>query len=108
MCIHLINLCLHYINEVCFTDIQKLQLMQEIANITAKNAICKLKTSEIERQITVEKECGRNIDEITPVKFTISNGIDQKALSALIAAKSELQKFYLTFNHSDNYEGIFD
>lgn len=87
------------------TDIRKLQLTEEIADITAKNAICKLKTIEIEQQIMTEKEIGKQIDEITPVKFTVNNLLNKDALGALNAAKVELQKFYATFNHTENYEG---
>ncbi|XP_031625479.1 augmin complex subunit dgt5 [Contarinia nasturtii] len=83
-------------------NIQTFQLKEEIVDTTAKNAICKLKTREIERQIEAEKEIGKNIDEITPVKFTNSN--DKNAMAALTAAKLELQKFYATFNHTENYE----
>lgn len=82
-----------------------MQLKEEIADMTAKNAICKLKTREIESQIEKEKAIGKNIDEITPVKFT--NATDKNASNALTAAKLELQRFYTTFNQSENYEGKF-
>lgn len=92
---------------ILLSDIQKLQLKEEIADITAKNAISKLKISETERQISAEKEIGRAIDEITPVKFTVTNGIDKRAADALLAANAELQSFYSNFNQTDNYDGIF-
>lgn len=85
-----------------------MQLKQEIADITAKNSICKLKTTEVERQIAFEKEIGRSIDTITPVKFTSCSGIDKNSMAALNAAKNELQKFYGAFNHTENYEGNFE
>lgn len=88
-------------------DIQRMQLKEEIADITAKNAICKLKSNEIGRQISMEKEIDKNIDEITPVKFTLSNAIDKHSNAALTLAKAELKKFYATFNHTENYEGNF-
>lgn len=91
-----------------FSDIQILQLKDEIENISAKNAICRLKTHDVERQIANEKEIGKNIDEITPAKFTVSNAIEKKAADALITVKAELQKFYETFNHTEEYEGKFD
>lgn len=82
-----------------------MQLKAEIADITAKNAICKLKTTEIERQIVSEKETGKNIDEITPVKFVGYGNIDKNSMAALATARAELQKFYAAFNHTENYEG---
>lgn len=84
-----------------------MQLKEEIANITAKNAISKLKISETERQIAAEKEIGRCIDEITPVKFIVNNGIDESATEALSAANAELQSFYSSCNQTDNYDGNF-
>lgn len=75
--------------------------------MSARNAICKLKTHDVERQIAVEKEIGKNIDEITPTKFTVSNAIEKKAADALITVKAELQKFYDTFNRNEEYEGKF-
>lgn len=80
-------------------------MKEEIESIGAKNAICKLKTHDVERQIAVEKEIGKSIDEITPAKFTVSNAIDKKAADALITVKAELQKFYETFNRTEEYEG---
>lgn len=80
-------------------------MKEEIASLTAKNAICKLKTSDTERQLAAEKEISKNIDEITPVRFTVSNTIDKKASDALVTVKAELQNFYATFNHTENYEG---
>lgn len=85
-----------------------MQLKQEIVDITAKNSICKLKTTEVERQIALEKEIGKSIDQITPVKFTNCSGIDKSSMAALAAAKTELQKFYSAFNHTENYEGNFE
>lgn len=85
-----------------------MQLKEDIEDILAKNAVCKLKTNEIERQIVLEKEVGRNIDEITPVKFTGSFGFDKRSMAALATAKTELQKFYATFNHTENYDGNFE
>lgn len=58
----------------------------------------------MERQIAVEKEIGKNIDEITPAKFTLSNAVEKKAADALVTVKAELQKFYETFNRSEEYE----
>lgn len=84
-----------------------MQLIEEIADIRAKNAICRLKTHDIDRQIDAEKEIGKNIDKTTPVKFTIINGMEKNALAALIAAKNELQKFCSSLNQTENYEGIF-
>lgn len=80
-------------------------MKEEIDSIGAKNAICKLKTHDVERQIAIEKEVGRSIDEITPAKFTVSNAIEKKAVDALAAVKAELQKFYETFNRTEEYEG---
>lgn len=80
-------------------------MKEEIDNIGAKNAICKLKTHDVERQIASEKEVGRSIDEITPAKFTVSNAIEKKADDALSTVKAELQKFYDTFNCIEEYEG---
>lgn len=88
-------------------DIEKLQLEEEIANIAAKNAICRLKTSDIERQIVAEKEISKGIDEITPAKFIVNSSMDKKAADAMVTVKAELQKFYATFSLTDNYEGIF-
>lgn len=73
--------------------------------MSAKNAICKLKKHDAERQTVVETEIGKNIDEITPAKFTVSSTIDKKAADALVAVKAELQKFYETFNRTEEYEG---
>lgn len=80
-------------------------MREEIDSIGAKNAICKLKIHDVERQIASEKEIGKSIDEITPAKFTVSNAIDKKAVDALITVKAELQKFYETFNRTEEYEG---
>lgn len=88
-----------------FSDIQVLQLKEEIDSIGAKNAICKLKTNDVKRQIASEKEIGRGIDEITPAKFTVSNAIEKKAADALTTVKAELLKFYETFNRTEEYEG---
>ncbi|XP_055303425.1 augmin complex subunit dgt5 isoform X2 [Sitodiplosis mosellana] len=85
-------------------NIQKMQLKEEIADITAKNAIFKLKTIDIERQIQLENEIGRKIDLITPVKFSGYTGMDKSSMDALATAKAELQKFYATFNHTKSYE----
>ncbi|XP_055307245.1 uncharacterized protein LOC129571473 isoform X2 [Sitodiplosis mosellana] len=86
-------------------NIKKMQLKEEIADITAKNAICKLKTDDIERQIVLEKEIGKSIDDITPVKFSSYNGMEKSSMVALSAARSELeQKFYAVSNHTDNYD----
>lgn len=73
----------------------------------AINAICKLKIHDAERQIAAEKEIGKNIDEITPAKFTVNSAIEKKAADALVTVKAELQKFYETFNRSEEYEGEF-
>lgn len=88
-------------------DIEKIQLREEIANIAAKNGICKLKTNAIEQQIVAEKEIGEKIDEITPVKFTANNAIEKNGRDALENAKNELQAFYTSFNQNENYEGTF-
>lgn len=84
-----------------------MQLKEEIADMTAKNAICKLKARESEQQIEAEKEIGRKIDDITPVKFTTHIGIDKSSMAALAASQTELQKFYAAFNHTESYEGNF-
>lgn len=80
-------------------------MKEEIECTSAKNAICKLKTNDVVRQISAETEIGKNIDEITPAKFTVSNAIEKKADVALVTIKSELQKFYETFNRTEDYEG---
>ena len=84
-----------------------MQLKEEIADLTAKNAICKLKAEESKEQIEAEKEIARKIDDITPVKFTTGIGIDQSSMAALATAKTELQKFYAAFKHTESYEGNF-
>ena len=89
------------------SDIKRLQLKEEIENVAAKNAICQLKINETEKQINVEKEISRNIDDITPVKFTLSNCNDKNAVVALSTAQAELQKFYSSFDQTDSYDGNF-
>lgn len=85
-----------------------MQLKEEIADMTAKNAICKLKANESEQQIEAEKEIGKKIDDITPAKFTTYIGIDKSSMAALVAARTELQKFFAAFNHTESYEGNFN
>lgn len=80
-------------------------MKEEIECISAKNAICKLKTDDVERQIAAEQETGKNIDEITPVKFTVSSAIEKRAADALVTVEAELQKFYESFNRTEEYEG---
>lgn len=94
------------ITFVFFSDIERLQLKEKIANVTAKNAICKLKINETKREIAAEKEIGQNIDAITPVKFTLGHGIDESATAAIDAAIDELNKFDTGFSFAQNYEGI--
>lgn len=84
-----------------------MQLKEEIADIAAKNAICKLKANVIEQQIIAEKEIGEKIDQITPVKLTVGNAIEKNGQMALVAAKNELQQFYAAFSQNENYEGLF-
>lgn len=90
-----------------FLDIQILQLKEDISGMVAKDAICKLKSKDIERQIEIEKEVGKKIDEITPAKYTGGSGVEKEALDAVEMVKMELEKFYSTFNTTDNYEGKF-
>lgn len=84
-----------------------MQLKEEIANIGAKNAICKIKSNTVEQQTVVEKEIGEKIDEVTPVKFTLGNSIEKNGQHALVAAKNELHKFYSSFSQNENYDGLF-
>lgn len=80
-------------------------MKEEVDSINAKNAICQLKTDEIDRQLASEKQISKHIDEITPVKYTFSNAIEKRASDALINVKTEIQTFYATFNPTESYDG---